>query len=163
MHQEDHVVNVVATFFRSRRFLVLTEGANQGSGFRYRTVRGGWKAPDLVVQRGRTILVCEAKLRSADLFRSSSSVSDYGALTDLITSTQGVGAIKAEAQRRISGLGFTPPSGLLVGSILLSGGQFNVTQLVTLASSPLIGAVIDLDLRTVAKWHNWRRGLRARS
>lgn len=161
MYQEANVVDVAAKFFRSRRFLVLTEGANQGSGFRYRTAQG-WKAPDLVVHRGCTTLVCEAKLNPADLFRSTSSVSDYEALKGLLTSAEGALAVKAEARRRISALGHQAPLNLLVGGMLLAGRSFNSAQLALINGSPLIGIVVDPGLAVISTWHNWRPALKAR-
>lgn len=99
---EDEVIDVVANKLRQRGFVILAEGANQGSAFRFQVASRRSKAPDLVAFHNGTLVVMEGKIRARDLFVSRPGTeSDFDCLTELAGNPTAHASLMTEAQRRL--------------------------------------------------------------
>lgn len=145
---EDEVVDAVASVLRGRGFVVLSEGANQGSAFRFQLASGRYKAPDLVVYRANTLVVMEAKIRPKDLFSSSRvGESDFEALNELAGNQAAQKKLALEAQRRLehSGNGLETIHSIYFG--VIAAGSC-IAAYPPLEDSPFAAVSVSKDARS---------------
>ena len=139
---EDEILDLVARFLVIKGYRILAVGANQAGLFRFHTKAGGQKAPDLVAFLDPILLVCEAKIRSSDLFRKSiSRESDYECMLGLARSQKQQIKLEDEAQRVLRGLGVAPPN-----VISIKVGLIGATPFASLTILPPPNEVLFLEI-----------------
>jgi len=116
--QEDPLLTAVADAWRSRGFVVIACGGNQG---RYWVnLRGRRKAPDLVaVTPSGDLLIVEAKVAGSALFRSGLTPSDAYSLRELVADQKATSGALALANEWLTRLGLAQRAHTVV-PILLS-------------------------------------------
>jgi hypothetical protein len=122
---EDEVLHLVAEFLIIRGFRILAFGANQAGLFRFPTSSGRHKAPDLVAYLEPILLICEAKVRSSNLFRKPlGRLSDYEYMIELARSPLAHAKLEDESKRVLQALGITPPNVIVIKVGLIAATPF---------------------------------------
>jgi hypothetical protein len=95
---------------RSADFVILAEGANQGSFFRF-DINGRMKAPDLVALKESYLVVAEGKLRGRNLFRrpKARDYSDFDSMAHIAAEEAVQRKLAREAATRLQALGTDLP------------------------------------------------------
>lgn len=141
---EDEVIEFVASFLALKGFRILACGGSQAGHFRFHTSAWRQKAPDLVAFLDRTLLVCEAKVRSSALMRKpKGGPSDYELMLELARSQESQIKLETEAKCVLRGLGITPPDIISVKVAVIAATPF--------VGSSLDNEVIVLELDPVSK------------
>ena len=144
---EDEVIDFTARFLETKDFRILACGANQAGHFRFHTSTRRQKAPDLVAFLAPILLVCEAKVRSSELFRKSKvRSSDYELMLELARSQESQIKLETEAKCVLRGLGITPPEKIVVKVALIAATPF-----VGLPTSSPSNEMLFLELDPVKK------------
>lgn len=121
---EDSVIDVLARDLRARGGAVLAEGGNQMRAFRFITISGRRKAPDLVVYLRGVLAVFEAKVRPGDLFRKSNGASsDYDVISQVANDLELQRALIDEAKLRLSACGRSDDAPHSVCAGLIAAGS----------------------------------------
>jgi hypothetical protein len=143
---EDDVVCALGDILRSAHFLVLAEGANQGSFFRFE-MHGRIKAPDLVALQDRYLIIGEGKVKGRDSFRRPKGRrhSDFECMAYLAATPCIQRKLAREATRRAKT--FKPlveASQLMIVPVIFAiGGLAPHAQLAAISGVTLVEVAVD--------------------